>query len=133
LTWLDFQDAVDVLSTYVRPGATGIFGEARGGLPLAVALSHRTTLPYLREPDANMIWVDDIIDSGETFSKRRIDFPRAQYLAWVGRTRAMGASISIARIIKSDWIVFPWEDKAKAARDRTDYLKRRETANALPG
>ena len=125
LTWIDFQDAIDILATYIRPGASGIFGEPRGGLPLAVALSHRTGLRFLREPNGDMIWVDDIIDSGETLGCRGVDFPRAQYIAWIGR--AKHPAVEVARIIRSDWVVFPWEDRAKAAKDRLDYIARRET------
>jgi adenine/guanine phosphoribosyltransferase-like PRPP-binding protein len=118
LTWNEFDEAAAELAGIVSRDAPGIYGEPRGGLPLAVALSHRTGLPLLREPQAGMVWVDDIVDRGQTLQARRGQYADCQFVAWLAR--GVHAGVHAARIIDSDeWVIFPWEcqERAKAERD----------------
>ena len=48
---------------------SGIYGIPRGGLCLAVALSHKLNIELLKEPRNNILIVDDIYDSGETLHR----------------------------------------------------------------
>lgn len=51
LTWADFDRAVAVLAALVnRTPTRRLYGIPRGGLCLAVALSHATGLPLSMEP-----------------------------------------------------------------------------------
>lgn len=47
----------------------GVYGFPRGGLCLAVALSHSLELPLLEEPKNNSLIIDDIYDTGYTLEK----------------------------------------------------------------
>lgn len=123
LTWLQFDDAVRTLRARLSPDASGVYGPPRGGLPLAVALSHLTGLPLLRDPERKMIWIDDIVDSGKTIDAHRKLYPSAQYCSWVAR-HPLPYLESVLINYDGAWIVFPWEDPAKAMRDREDYLRR---------
>jgi len=70
LDWLDFDLAISRLyDRYKGIEFSGVYGVKRGGLALAVALSHQLKLKFLNKPNTDCLWVDDIIDSGATFVK----------------------------------------------------------------
>lgn len=128
LSWAAFDAAVDamaVMAQRLAPSARAIFGVPRGGLPLAVGLSHRLSgLPLLSSTDdlSGVIVVDDVVETGETF---RWLAPRAAlFLCWVSKSHKVPAH-HIIRLPKSAWVIFPWEVAENAAADAADYLKRR--------
>ncbi len=126
LTWANFDLAAALLAEQVPPFASGIYGVPRGGLPLAVALSHRTGLPLLKEPDGAMVWVDDIIDSARTLDAFKAQYPKAVFLAWASRGRLRGGATVARAVNKSDWVVFPWEDAARAHEEMRAYALSRQ-------
>jgi len=126
LGWEDFDIAVSRL-WYQLQGveAVGVYGEPRGGLPLAVALSHRLGLPLLTEPCDGMIWVDDICDSGKTANA--VQHRCAAKAVWVAiHPNYTGMVHAYVIIDDHPWIVFPWEDAQKAEQERENYLATRE-------
>src|SRR3990167_4454373 len=74
-TWEQFNKAVKLLADNLKPVskfAKNIYGLPRGGLILAVALSHQLDLPLLfdkKKINKETIIVDDISDSGQTLTK----------------------------------------------------------------
>ena len=86
----------------------GIYGVPRGGLPIAVSISHQLKLPLLLFPTKNSLVVDDISDTGETlyFTKYKFlatlfttDWTITKPHCWVYK-----------KLNRNDWIVFPWEE-----------------------
>jgi hypoxanthine phosphoribosyltransferase len=139
LSWDQFDIAVMVLASRLRAminphhAIPGIYGEPRGGMTLAVALSHRLRLPLLMEPWSGMIWVDDIIDSGETVDKVIVQSQPIACCAWIWDVRAMRrvegrthAPTCLMVDVKAtrEWYVFPWEDHAQAQRDSAEHYGR---------
>jgi hypoxanthine phosphoribosyltransferase len=130
LTWQDFDEAASALAEWIiarttprsgptcRGGPTDslsihpdvpILGIARGGLPLAVALSHRTKRSLiLNRIDKPMIVVDDIADSGVTL----LPFSNAfnVILTWCYHPRSVVLPHIWMRRKGRAWIVFPWEE-----------------------
>ena len=47
---------------------SGIYGVPRGGLCLAVALSHKLQINLIKEPIKNSLIVDDVYETGITLS-----------------------------------------------------------------
>lgn len=47
----------------------GLYGVPRGGIPLALELSHLLDLPLLTKPEDDCLVVDDVVDSGATREK----------------------------------------------------------------
>lgn len=128
LTWDDFDKAVEQLSCLIYslaiPSDVPLYGEPRGGLCLAVALSHRTSRPMVSEPQDGMIWVDDIIDSGKTLQAIMDRYTSVYPFAWAGNKTINNRSHFYLDKHGDDWLVFPWESISKAKEDRDSYVAR---------
>ena len=77
ITWKEYDDMIDKISKYVKQYPLGeigaVYGLPRGGLPIAVSLSHSLGLPLLMDyydrkivTDKQILVVDDIADTGNT-------------------------------------------------------------------
>ena len=66
-SWKDFDKSVEYISNQCRfLEFSGIYGIPRGGLCLAVALSHKLKINLISEPSKNSLIVDDIYETGIT-------------------------------------------------------------------
>lgn len=120
LDWEDFDEAIIEMARLVPDHIKGIYGVPRGGLPIAVALSHRLRLPLLNRTGSDVLWVDDIVDGGRT---RERDLPfYGAFAAWV--VREHDESINYALIVEDAWVIFPWEDAVYAMIDYMEYEER---------
>ena len=121
-TWKDFDDAVRKLTFRIKAvkGATGIYGEPRGGLCLAVALSHHTGLPLVKKPGPGVVWVDDIADKGHTLMRADCDGSIARFV-WMEKKHNPIPVASVITVPNKCWVVFPWEDPDKAQSDFNSY------------
>ncbi len=129
--WIRFDQALHQLAEVLKPDApihSGVWGVPRGGLPLAVALSHHLDLPLLKYPENDAIIVDDIFDSGKTMRTLRDHYPRALFVAWFKRQQPPDAErfplVYFEMAEPGRWLIFPWEDPAKAHRERREYIRR---------
>lgn len=125
LSWQDFDRAVErIARRYSERRFSGIHGIPRGGLVLAVALSHRLQLPLLQDPQPGCLVVDDVFETGRTLAPHR-QLAGAELVVWISKAepewwQAVEVTDSAA------WIVFPWEQAARAADDEQGYrLSRR--------
>lgn len=121
-TWDDFEDAVRKLAFRIKAikGAKAIYGEPRGGLCLAVVLSHRTGLPMVFKPGPGVIWVDDIADKGHTLMQSTNDGCLERFV-WIEKKHNPIPVNSVVTIANQYWVVFPWEDINKAQTDFNEY------------
>ena len=113
-TWTDFEKDIKELSLALKnkksaSGWDGIWGPARGGLPIAVCLSHSLNLPFLEKPKSEKtLIVDDIADSGKTLEPF---FKKGYMIATIFYHRGSRFEPHIwLREKKDEWIVFPWEN-----------------------
>ena len=68
-TWGEFDESVDYIANQCKfLNFSGIYGVPRGGLCLAVALSHRLDIKLVEKPCKNSLIVDDIFETGITLS-----------------------------------------------------------------
>lgn len=124
LDWNDFDQAVARIADQCqREGLAGVYGVPRGGLPLAVALSHRLGLPLVTVIAPDVLVVDDIHDSGQTLRELRQAHGERLRHVWVWATRESVpyGYQAVLTAIGSAWIIFPWEDAARAEADRQAY------------
>ena len=89
----------------------GIWGPPRGGLVLAVCLSHALGLPLVSRPkDQKTLIVDDIVDTGATLSRlKKKGFFIVSLFYHLQSTFEPDLWF---REKKKQWIVFPWEAKS---------------------
>jgi hypoxanthine phosphoribosyltransferase len=124
LSWQEFDQAVERIAQLVGDRCfSGIHGIPRGGLVLAVALSHRLELPLLLEPQPFCLVVDDVFETGLTLAPHR-DLAGAELMVWISKAepqwwRAVEVTSS------AEWIVFPWESAERAEADERSYRAER--------
>ena len=116
ISWEQINDFVlnDIASKHKETPFTGVFGIPRGGLCLAVMISHALDIPMLMSPCKGCLIVDDICDSGESLvhyyknsSGEKLDYTIATLYYKENR---LGVVPDIYKYIKTDkWISFAWE------------------------
>ena len=66
-TWGEFDKSVEqIAKKCMFKEFSGIYGVPRGGLCLAVALSHKLKIELISEPLKNSLIVDDVYETGLT-------------------------------------------------------------------
>jgi len=124
LSWQDFDRAVEQMArTCGGRSSSGIFGIPRGGLVLAVALSHRLELPLLHEPQPGCLVVDDVFETGRTLAPYR-DLEGSTLLVWISKAQPLWWQ-AVEVDPSPEWIVFPWENAERAAVDEGRYRQKR--------
>ena len=128
VTWYQFDLAVAHIAAHLR-GVTysGVYGEPRGGLSLALALSHRMELPMLSQPDPHgiVLWVDDIVDSGKALrAARRRHWTIESASMFLREGASVVPDVHAFTAYEGEWIVFPWECPEHASREAAEYASR---------
>ena len=119
LTWDEFDLAVHRIAEMAQGlSLAGVCGLPRGGLPLAVALSHRLELPLLHTPQTDCLLVDDVYETGQTLEPfRGVPALTAVWVSKVTPTWWKAAQVST----DPEWLVFPWENPVNANTDQEVY------------
>lgn len=119
MNWEAFDIAAELLAKKVKgQNCTCIYGQPRGGLILAVMLSHKLGLPLTLTPYASMLWCDDIVDTGETFLKMKQKFPKAVYCSLLAKKFHNEVFHVCDYSEKNEWVVFPWETEESTEANR---------------
>jgi len=123
LTYREYGKLVDEAMVHLfklRKHFDAVYGLPRGGLPLAVHISHHLNVPMVsnliqfsqEHPDGKLLVVDDIVDTGKTFDRlneitdiQNIDF---YSLVLYFKTRSTYIPDHYMKETAS-WLVFPWE------------------------
>jgi len=132
VSYKQYEEMVDKISVWVKHMSNeidnigAIYGLPRGGLPIAVELSHRLNLPLLMNyydrkvvTDKKVLVVDDIADTGNTLK----DFDNENNVICTlhyHQQSVVKPNYYVEE--KGDrWIVYPWEEKD--SKEVQDYLK----------
>ncbi|MBW3073011.1 phosphoribosyltransferase [Prochlorococcus marinus str. MU1404] len=123
-TWSDFDESVEHIANKCKLlEFSGIYGVPRGGLCLAVALSHKLKINLISEPIKNSLIVDDIYETGITLNTLK-DIEGATFFVLFSKVQPKWwNTVHISE--KKEWIVFPWENILNIKNDRNDYTKKR--------
>tara|TARA_Y100000992_G_scaffold282224_1_gene230558 strand:+ start:214 stop:609 length:396 start_codon:yes stop_codon:yes gene_type:complete len=123
-SWSEFDKSVDHITNRCKNlEFSGIYGVPRGGLCLAVALSHKLNMKLISEPLKNSLIVDDIYETGITLNTLK-DIEGAMFFVLFSKIKpTWWNTVSISK--KSEWIVFPWENPLNFKNDRNEYIKKR--------
>ena len=123
-TWNDFDKSVLHIANKCKSlELSGIYGVPRGGLCLAVALSHKLNINLISEPRKNSLIVDDVYETGITLNTLK-DIDGATFFVLFSKMKTKWwNTVFISE--KSEWIVFPWENTFNFQSDRKNYIKKR--------
>jgi len=120
-SWNEFERDIKFAAAKLAPyrgQIKNVYGIPRGGLVVAVALSHHLNVPLVLTEDLiteNTLITDDISDTGQTFidlmlMDRNITFslhynPKSKFMptVWINKKKA--------------WTVYPWETKETSKYD----------------
>ena len=123
-TWSEFDKGVECIANKCKLlDFSGVYGVPRGGLCLAVALSHKLKISLISKPIKNSLIVDDIYETGITLSPFK-DIEGAMFFVLYSKIKpTWWNAVNISE--KEEWIVFPWENTSNYRNDRNEYLKKR--------
>ena len=123
-TWSEFDNSVEHIYNKCKfIEFSGIYGVPRGGLCLAVALSHKLKINLIAKPIKNSLIVDDVYETGITLNTFK-NIEGAMFFVLFSKSKpTWWNTVHISE--KSEWIVFPWENPANLQNDRDEYIKKR--------
>jgi len=123
-TWSEFDKSVEQIAKKCKfLKFSGIYGIPRGGLCLAVALSHKLKIELISKPIKNSLIVDDVYETGLTLTTFK-DIEGAVFFVLFSKIKpSWWNTVFISK--KSEWIVFPWENSLNSKSDRDEYIKKR--------
>ena len=123
-SWNEFDKSVDQIANECKfLKFSGIYGVPRGGLCLAVALSHKLKINLISEPMKNSLIVDDIYETGITLNAFK-DIEGATFFVLFSKIKpTWWNTVNLSK--KREWIVFPWENTKNFNSDRDEYIKKR--------
>jgi len=126
-SWLAYDRDVRLLARQIKKSnlpCDNIYGLPRGGLVLAVSLSHSLGKPIIFEAadiTTRTLLVDDIIETGGTLKrlikKFKIKKPMIAAL-YYNKNKSKVAPTVFARK-QTKWVVFPWETENSSKYDQT--------------
>lgn len=116
VSWGNIEYYIDEVYQYYKDkNITGVYGLPRGGLILAVMLSHRMNIPLLMAPTENCIIIDDICDSGESLlhyyknsSGEKTNKYHITTMFYKDNELVEPEFYSYKK--ENNWIVYPWEE-----------------------
>ena len=123
-TWSEFDKSVEQIANKCQfKEFSGIYGVPRGGLCLAVALSHKLKIKLISKPIKNSLIVDDVYETGLTLTSFK-DIEGAMFFVLFSKIKpSWWNSVFISQ--KSQWIVFPWENALNSKSEREEFIKKR--------
>ena len=124
VSWAEFDKSVEYIADKCKLLTfSGIYGVPRGGLCLAVALSHKLKISLIPEPIKNALIVDDVYETGKTLNSLR-EIENAMFFVLFSKEEpSWWNTVRLSK--ENEWIVFPWEDKNNLINDQKEYYKNR--------
>ena len=123
-TWSEFDKSVEHIAKKCKFFEfSGIYGIPRGGLCLAVALSHKLKINLISEPKKNSLIVDDVYETGITLNTLK-GIEGAMFFVLFSKVKPTWWN-TVYTSGEKDWIVFPWENNLNLQIDRNEYIQKR--------
>ena len=123
-SWSEFDKSVELIAEKCKfLEFSGIYGVPRGGLCLAVALSHKLKINLISKPIKNALIVDDVYETGKTLNTFK-DIEGAMYFVLFSKIKPIWWN-TVHITEKKEWIVFPWENTINFQTDRNNYIQKR--------
>ena len=133
MTWGQFDDACHKLVEKLKYNKfKNIFGIPRGGLVVAVKLSHLLDIPLItdmKDSTYNTLVVDDIADSGNTLKPYKSeDFYLCVATLYYHKQSIVIPDFWIYEKKKDSYVIFPWENQKNKSieKDMEEYYDKRK-------
>ena len=112
-TWSEFDKSVNYIAERCKFWKlSGIYGVPRGGLCLAVALSHKLNVQIIERPLKNSLIVDDVFETGLTLNNFKNIEGANFFVLFSKKEPIWWNTVNLSQ--RQEWVVFPWENKEKA-------------------
>lgn len=122
-TWSEFDADVRKIAEWARPfNFKSVYGVPRGGLIVAVAISHLLDILLVMSHDditRDTLVVDDIVDKGDTMKRLLVTVSGKIKVASIFFHEDSCYRPHFFAQEKKDWVVFPWETEASSRYDGT--------------
>ena len=120
VSWKEFNSCIKRITWDCKEKKfSGVYGFPRGGLCLAVALSHSMNIPFLDKLEPGCLVVDDVYETGKTLNKV-IGFADTTTFVWYSKvTPKWWNAVELSS--PDEWLVFPWENQELAKEDMKMY------------
>lgn len=122
-TWQKFDlDCKKIAAWAQGRHIKNIYGIPRGGLVIAVKLSHLLDIPLVLNRDdisGSTLIVDDIIDEGNTIERLLAVIGEHHHIASIFYNKSAKRAPHFFAREKKNWVVFPWETNATSKYDQT--------------
>tara|TARA_B100000941_G_C28485438_1_gene544704 strand:+ start:771 stop:1166 length:396 start_codon:yes stop_codon:yes gene_type:complete len=123
-TWNEFDKSIEFIANKSKIWKlSGIYGVPRGGLCLAVALSHKLNIKIIDKPQKNSLIVDDIYETGHTLNNFKNIEGVNIFVLFSKKKPTWWNTVNLSQ--KNEWIVFPWENKENVLLDQSEYKLKR--------
>ena len=123
-TWSEFDKSVNYIAEQCKFWKlSGIYGVPRGGLCLAVALSHKLNVQIIERPLKNSLIVDDVFETGLTLNNFKNIEGANFFVLFSKKEPIWWNTVNLSQ--KQEWVVFPWENKEKAFIEKNKYNEKR--------
>ena len=123
-TWKDFDKSVEYIANQCKfYKISGIYGIPRGGLCLAVALSHKLKVKLNNEPIQNSLIVDDIFETGHTLDAFKNVDGAKYFVLFSKKEPKWWHTVHLAT--QKEWIVFPRENQRNAINEMNEHKNKR--------
>ena len=123
-TWDEFDKSVDYIANQCKKlKLSGIYGVPRGGLCLAVALSHKLNVKLIEKPLKSSLIVDDVYETGMTLSNFKNIEGVNFFVLFSKRKPIWWNAVNLS--FKEEWIVFPWENIENGLNEEKEYKFKR--------
>ena len=123
-TWSEFDKSVDFIAKQCKYiNLSGIYGVPRGGLCLAVALSHKLNIQIIEKPLENSLIVDDVFETGFTMNSFKNIQGALFFVLFSKKKPIWWNAVNLSQ--ENEWIVFPWENKNNAYKEEEEYKNKR--------
>ena len=123
-TWSEFDKSVNYIAEQCKFWKlSGIYGVPRGGLCLAVALSHKLNVQIIERPLKNSLIVDDVFETGLTLNNFKNIEGANFFVLFSKKEPIWWNTVNLSQ--RQEWVVFPWENKEKALIEKKEYNEKR--------
>lgn len=122
-TWEEFDDDCEKIAAWASGRhIKNIYGIPRGGLVLAVKLSHLLDIPLVlnrEDISRDTLIVDDIIDEGNTIERLLASIGEHHHIASIFYNKTAKHAPHFFVKKKNGWVIFPWETEETSKYDET--------------